>query len=100
MRYVMVMLVLPFALIAAGCAEERDHAAPVKPAAVTIPDLTGNDLDFAEEELDRLGIAYSVDSGDDEVLVEHLWTVCSQHPAAGTRARFVTLTVEHSCYAD
>ena len=96
----MAMLVLPFALIAAGCAEERNHAAPAKPAAVTLPDLTGEDLDYAQEELDGLGIAYSVDSGNSEVLVEHLWTVCSQHPGAGTRTRFVTLTVEHSCHAD
>ena len=96
----MAMLVLPFALIAAGCAEERDHAATVKPAAVTIPDLAGEDLDSAQHELDGLGIAYSVDSGDSEVLVEHLWTVCSQHPGAGTRTRFVTLTVEHSCDGD
>ena len=94
------MLVLPFALIAAGCAERSDHAATAKPAAVTIPDLAREDLDYAQEELDGLGIAHSVDSGNDEVLVEHLWTVCSQHPAAGTRARFVTLTVEHSCHAD
>src|SRR5437867_8415381 len=100
MRYVMALIVVPFAFIAAGCAEERDHSAPAKPAALTVPDLTGNDLDSAEEELDDLGIDYAVDSGDDEVLVEHLWEVCSQDPQPGTRARFVTLTVEHDCDGD
>lgn len=96
----MVMLVLPFAFIAAGCSEERDHPAPAKPAAVTIPDLVGDDLDSAQERLGSLGIDYSVDSGDEAVLVEHLWEVCSQYPSAGTKARFVTLTVKHSCYGD
>ena len=91
------LIVLPFALIVAGCAEERDRTIPGKPAVTTVPDLTGNDLDSAEEQLDSLGIAYSVDSGDETVLVEHLWEVCSQDPVAGTPARFVTLTVEHSC---
>ena len=100
MRYVMALIVVPFAFIAAGCAEERDHSAPAKPAAVTVPDLTGEDLDSAEEELDSLGIGYSVDSGDDTVVFEHLWEVCYQEPAAGTYARFVTLTVEHSCDGD
>jgi PASTA domain len=100
MRYVMALLVLPFAFIASGCADDSDRAAPAKPSAVTVPDVTGEDLDSAEEELDGLGVAYAVDSGDDEVFFEHLWTVCSQEPAAGTRARFVTLTVEHRCDGD
>ena len=96
----MALIVVPFAFIAAGCAEERDRTAPAKPAAVTVPDLIGEDLDSVEEELDSLGIGYSVDSGDDVVLAEHLWEVCYQEPAAGTYARFVTLTVEHSCDGD
>jgi hypothetical protein len=100
MRYVIVMLVLPFAFSAAGCAEEREHRAPANPAAVTVPDVTGENLDDAEEELASRGIDYSVDSGDDEVVFEHLWAVCYQEPAAGTAARFVTLTVEHFCDGD
>jgi PASTA domain-containing protein len=100
MRYVMVTLVLPFAFIAAACGEEREHRAPANPAAVTVPDVTGENLDSAEEELDARGIDYAVDSGDDEVLVEHLWEVCYQDPRAGARARFVTLTVEHFCDGD
>jgi PASTA domain len=101
MRYVIAMLALPLAFVAAGCAERRDEA-PAKPSAsaVTVPDLVGEDLDSAEEELDARGIDYGVDSGDDTVLVEHLWEVCYQDPHAGARARFVTLTVEHSCDGD
>src|SRR2546421_12025434 len=98
MRYVLVTLVLPFAFIAAGCSEERDHPAPAKPAVVSVPDLVGDDLDSAQERLESLGIDYSVDSGDEAVLVEHLWEGCSQDPSAGTRARVVTLTGEPSCY--
>ena len=99
MRYAIVMLLVPFAFVAAGCgAEER--RAPANPAAITVPDVTGESLDSAEEDLDVAGIGYSVDSGDDEVLFEHLWEVCYQDPRAGARARFVTLTVEHSCDGD
>jgi hypothetical protein len=99
MRYVMVTLVLPFAFLAAGCGASETRTEP-KSAVVTVPDVTGENLDSAEDELDSLGIGYSVDSGDDEVLFEHLWEVCYQDPGAGARARFVTLTVEHVCDGD
>jgi len=96
---VMATLVLPFAFLAAGCGAAENRA-KAKPNAVTVPDVIGENLDSAEEELDAAGIGYSVDSGDDEVLVEHLWEVCYQDPRAGARARFVTLTVEHFCDDD
>ena len=89
---------LSFSLCLAGCGEERKPAGPANattPAA--IPDVEGTNLDDAEERLDSLGIGYSVDSGDDEVVFEHLWTVCYQSPEPGRHARFVTLTVEHVC---
>ena len=69
----MALLIVPFAFIAPGCAEER---------------------------LDSLGIDYDVDSGDDTVFIEHLWEVCYQEPDAGAQARYVTLTVEHDCDDD
>jgi PASTA domain len=101
MRYVMALLIVPFAFIAPGCAEEREHPAPAaNPPVVTVPDLVGDNLDSAEERLDALGIDYDVDSGDDIVFVEHLWEVCYQEPDAGTQARYVTLTVEHDCDDD
>ena len=99
MRYAIVTLLVPFAFLAAGCGASETRTKP-KPGVVTVPDVTGENLDSAEEELDAAGIGYSVDSGDDEVLVEHLWEVCYQDPRAGAHARFVTLTVEHSCDGD
>jgi PASTA domain len=98
MRYVTALIGLAFALCLAGCGEEGKPARPASATAVpVIPDLQGANLDEAEERLDSLGIGYDVDSGDDVVVFEHLWTVCYQSPAAGEYARFVTLTVEHVC---
>ena len=98
MRYAVAVIGLSFTLCLAGCGEEQKPARPANattPAA--IPDLQGTNLDEAEERLDSLGIGYSVDAGDDEVVFEHLWTVCYQSPEAGSHARFVELTVEHVC---
>jgi hypothetical protein len=98
MRYAAALIGLSFSLCLAGCGEERRPARPASATAVpALPDLEGTNLDGAEERLDSLGIGYDVDSGDDEVVFEHLWTVCYQSPAAGQHARFVTLTVEHVC---
>ena len=97
MRYATALIGLSFAFCLVGCGEERKPARPAKPAAVTVPDLRGANLDEAEERLDSLGIGYSVDSGDDGVVFEHLWTVCYQSPGPGTHARFVELDVEHVC---
>jgi hypothetical protein len=98
MRYTAALIGLSFSLCLVGCGEERR---PAKPANATtpaaIPDLQGTNLDDAEERLDSLGIGYEVDSGDDEVVFEHLWRVCYQSPEAGEHSRFVTLTVEHVC---
>jgi hypothetical protein len=98
MRYVTALIGLAFALCLAACGEERKPAKPANATAVpALPDLQGTNLDEAEERLDSLGIGWYVDSGDDVVVFEHLWTVCYQSPAAGEYARFVTLTVEHVC---
>src|ERR671922_1125757 len=98
MRYAAALIGLTFALCLVGCGEERRERTPASPPAATVvPNLEGENLDEAEERLDSLGIGYSVDSGDDEVVFEHLWTVCYQSPEAGSHARFVELTVEHIC---
>ena len=82
-------------LVAKSCA--RKPAAAVS-AAPELPWLDGTNFDDAKEELDAAGIAYSVDTDDgDPVLVDHLWTVCTQTPEGGTRARFVELRVSHDC---
>lgn len=95
MRYATALIGLSFALFLVGCREDRERSRPASPA--TVPALYGENLDEAEERLDALGIGYTVDSGDDEVVFEHLWTVCDQYPEPDTEARSVTLTVEHFC---
>jgi beta-lactam-binding protein with PASTA domain len=72
--------------------------APELSAAPRLPWLDGTNLDDAKEQLDGAGIAYSIDTDDgDPVLVDGLWTVCSQIPDGGTRARLVELRVSHDC---
>ena len=98
MRYVAALLGLSCALCVTACREERRHGGPAaRTPAATVPDLYHENLDEAEEQLDELGIAYRVYSGDDEVVFEHLWTVCDQWPEPGARARVVELSVEHVC---
>jgi beta-lactam-binding protein with PASTA domain len=72
--------------------------APTVSAARTLPWLDGTNLDDAKEQLEAMRIVYSVQTDDgDSVLVNRLWTVCSQSPDGGTRARFVVLHVAHEC---
>jgi hypothetical protein len=98
MRYVAALLGLSCAFCLTACREEREHgASAARTFPVAVPDVYDENLDEAEERLDELGIAYTVDSGDDEVVFEHLWTVCDQWPEPGKRARVVELTVEHVC---
>jgi beta-lactam-binding protein with PASTA domain len=71
---------------------------PTVTAAPRLPWLDGTDLEDAKEQLDAAGIAYSVETDDgDPVLIDRLWTVCTQTPDGGTRARFVELRVAHDC---
>jgi len=74
-------------------------SAPTVSAAPELPWLDGTNLDEAKEKLDAMDIAYSVDTDDDDdpVLVDRLWTVCSQTPDGGTRAWFIELRVSHDC---
>ena len=65
--------------------------------APRLPWLDGSNLHEAKEQLDAMGIGYSVQTDDDYVFVDRLWTVCSQYPEGGTRARFVELRVAHDC---
>jgi len=78
-----------------SCGGTPTHAVS---AAPRLPWLDGTNLDDAKEQLDAMGITYSVDTDDgDSVLVDRLWTVCTQSPDGGTRARFVELRVAHDC---
>jgi beta-lactam-binding protein with PASTA domain len=81
--------------VARSCANKP---APTVSAAPRLPWLDGSNLHEAKEELDTMGIGYSVQTDDDFVFVDRLWTVCSQYPDGGTRARFVELRVAHDCW--
>jgi beta-lactam-binding protein with PASTA domain len=73
--------------------------APTVSAAPRLPWLDGTNLEDAKEQLGSMGISYSIDTDDgDPVLIDHFWTVCSQYPDGGTRARFVELRVAHHCW--
>ncbi len=74
-------------------------ATPGPSGAPLLPWLIGSNLDDAKEELDAKGIVYSIRTDDgDPVLIDHLWTVCSQTPDGGTRVRHVELHVAHECW--
>jgi len=85
--------------VARHCEANPKPSAPTQTVSVPprLPWLDGSNLHEAKEELDALGIAYSVQTDDDHVFVDRFWTVCSQYPDGGTRARFVELRVAHDC---
>lgn len=81
--------------VARTCASKP---APSVNTAPRLPWLDGTNLDDAKAQLDGVGIAYSIDTDDgDSILVDRLWTVCTQSPDGGTRTRFVELRVAHDC---
>ena len=85
--------------VARSCAGQPKPAAPAVSAAPRLPWLDGTNLEDAKEQLGSMGISYSIDTDDgDPVLIDHFWTVCSQYPDGGTRARSVELRVAHDCW--
>ena len=82
---------LALACLFTGCAATRPK---------TLPDLSGERLDVAEDTLDRAGLRYeAVGGGALGIVVRSRWTVCRQRPAAGVTSRSVTLFVARSCPA-
>jgi beta-lactam-binding protein with PASTA domain len=76
---------------------ERDCPSPPSPPPV-VPNVIGESLEDAEEELDALGIGHDAETyDDDEPVVDHLWEVCDQDPGWGERAHFVELYVDRDC---
>jgi PASTA domain-containing protein len=60
-----------------------------------VPDLVGERLDVAEDELDSLGIDYKeIGGGTFGIVVRSNWEVCETRPEAGARATTVRLIVE------
>jgi hypothetical protein len=65
-----------------------DKTAAPKPAGVTIPDLTGQPLDVAEQRLQDLGLSSeAVSDSLFGVLLNSDWDVCSTQPPAGRAVR-------------
>jgi beta-lactam-binding protein with PASTA domain len=63
-----------------------------------VPEVRWLSLEDAGDQLAELGIGYRAETSDDDVpVVEHLWEVCGQDPAAGTRTSFVELYVARDC---
>jgi PASTA domain len=77
---------------------ERDCPSP--PSALpVVPNVIGESLEDAGEELDALGIGHDAETyDDDEPLVDHLWEVCSQDPDGGERGFHVELYVARDCF--
>jgi beta-lactam-binding protein with PASTA domain len=69
--------------------------------ACTVPDVVGQSLDDAEDELDDRGIDVREISLDGEpIILESRWTVCRESPAAGPPVHAgepVELYVSHDC---
>jgi hypothetical protein len=60
-----------------------------------VPDLVGERLDVAEDELDELGISYEeVGGGTFGIVVRSNWEVCETRPKAGATANRVKLIVD------
>jgi beta-lactam-binding protein with PASTA domain len=71
--------------------------APTPPPTPVVPHVVGEDLDDAELALDEAGIAYAVETSGRGPVVEELWEVCRQVPAAGHRAATVVLHARDDC---
>ncbi len=68
--------------------------------AVVVPDVTGERLDAAEDNLDAAGLRYrAVGGGAFGIVVRSHWLVCEQSPRPPAKAVSVTLYVERACPA-
>lgn len=67
----------------------------------TVPDLQGERLDVAEDELDGKGLRYTeIGGGAFGIVVRSNWTVCSTEPSGGaqvSKGARVKLIVDRSC---
>lgn len=69
---------------------EEPAGGPVTPVDFTMPDLRGQDLQSAQDEVQELGVLLSRSHdlrGTRAQVVDSGWRVCAQTPAAGTRVR-------------
>jgi Protein kinase domain/PASTA domain len=72
------------AIVAVPRLTDDGGGSPSKPPGVTIPDLTGQPLDTAEQRLDDLGLEYTEETDSlFGVLFTSDWDVCRTEPAGG-----------------
>jgi beta-lactam-binding protein with PASTA domain len=77
---------------------DRWCPSPPPPQTDIVPNVTGERLDVAEDELERLGFRFEAYANDAEpIVVPANWTVCDQYPAGGDEGRVVELYAEHVC---
>jgi hypothetical protein len=76
-----------------------ERECPSPPAAPqVVPNVIGESLEDADDELDSAGIAHDAETYDRDVpLIEHLWEVCDQDPGWGAHASYVELYVARDC---
>ena len=75
------------ALIAVPKLTDSDSPAP-RPSGITVPSLTGQPLDVAEQRLDDLGLHSTEEGGGIfGVLIPSDWEVCATSPAADSTVR-------------
>ena len=83
-------------LVAAALLLGATACGSTRPASV--PDVTGERLDVAEDTLDAAGLHHhAVGGGAFGIVLPPRWTVCSQILRPGAQATEVTLVVERSC---
>jgi hypothetical protein len=78
-------------------ARDCDPAPAPEPPAPLVPSVVGEDLDDAELAFEEAGIEPVVEPSGPGPVVEELWEVCRQTPAAGRRAWTVVLHARDDC---
>jgi beta-lactam-binding protein with PASTA domain len=79
---------------------DRSCPLPPPPRSAIVPEVTGERLDDAERELERLGVRFEAYAdGDGPIVVAANWTVCDQYPAGGEAGEIVELYAEHVCHS-
>jgi beta-lactam-binding protein with PASTA domain len=72
-----------------GCGSAQRHS---------VPDVTGQPLNGAEDRLDAAGLDHQTSGGGLlGIVIRSNWTVCSQSPAPRRKASSVVLSVARSC---
>lgn len=89
MKLFAVLTIAAVAVFLTGCGNaQRRH----------VPNVTGQQLNVAEDRLDAAGLRYDTSGGGSfGIVIRSDWTVCRQRPAAGRKASSVLLSVARSC---